>query len=63
MKWWAVDVDGFMSHYFQAETGRKARYLAFRVLRECGYVSTFRDFLARLGGTREASADEAAVWS
>lgn len=59
--WWAVSVEGFMPAYFRAPTKAKARFLAFKALREAGYVSTFRDFLDRLGNVRVAESDEVAV--
>lgn len=48
MKAWMVEVYGYVPERFEAETKSKARFAAFRALREAvGRGMTFHDFLAR----------------
>lgn len=48
MNRYIVTISGFSGKVFEAETLAKAKYAAFKSIREAGYLTDFRVFLSKL---------------
>ncbi len=61
MNKYAIATGHFNAEFFSAETPGRAKYKAFKAIRNCGYQVSFRDFLKGLRCTRITAADVAAM--